>query len=93
MSCPNKNMPEWKNLVAALGGEGEALAAFTLNQYEIPTVDEADIILEQWRSGKFAENAEWSIALKGETFIQPAIAVEKIDPVFIAANHTQFTVP
>lgn len=64
MPCPNKNMPQWQNLVAALGSEGEALAVFTLNKYEIPSIADANTILEQWRSGRFAENAEWNIALK-----------------------------
>ena len=46
MSCPNKNMPEWKNLVAALGGEGAALSAFVLNKDVIPSIEDAKLLLE-----------------------------------------------
>ena len=45
MSCPNKNLESWKNLVDALGSEAKALAAYTLNNYDIPNVEEAKLLL------------------------------------------------
>jgi len=45
MPCPNKNLESWKNLVDALGSEAKALAAYTLNNYDIPSVEEAKLLL------------------------------------------------
>lgn len=45
MPCPNKNLESWKNLVNTLGSEAKALAAYTLNNYEIPSVEEAKLLL------------------------------------------------
>ena len=50
MPCPNKNLPIWNDLVNALGSEADALAAYTLNDYEIPTVDIAKSLLSTLKS-------------------------------------------
>lgn len=45
-ACPNKNTKEWKDLVDSLqGNDGKALAAFVINDYEIPTPAEAKEML------------------------------------------------
>lgn len=45
MPCPNKNLESWKNLVDALGSEAKALTAYTLNNYDIPSVEEAKLLI------------------------------------------------
>ena len=39
MPCPNKNLDSWKNLVAALGSEIDALTVFNINKFEIPSIE------------------------------------------------------
>lgn len=50
-TCPNKNLPEWNALVQKLGSEAKALAAFTLNNYEIPTPEEGEALLQAANTG------------------------------------------
>lgn len=57
--CPNKNLDIWKNLVKELGSEGQALAAYTLNGYEIPTPEDAKLLL---LAGRNKLNPEAKIA-------------------------------
>lgn len=44
MKCPNKVLPEYRELIDAIG-EGNALAAFALNNEEIPSVEDAVSLL------------------------------------------------
>jgi hypothetical protein len=46
-TCPNPNTPEWKALVAALGNEGLAMSAYKLNNFEVPSIDEANELLNK----------------------------------------------
>lgn len=46
-TCPNPNTPEWKALVAALGNEGIAMSAYKLNNFEVPSIDEANKLLNE----------------------------------------------
>lgn len=39
--CPNTSSPEWRKLVSDLGSEADAHTAFTLNNSEIPTFEQA----------------------------------------------------
>jgi hypothetical protein len=45
MPCPNKNLQIWKNLVEAVG-DVNAQWAFNLNQFDIPTVEQAILLLD-----------------------------------------------
>jgi len=45
-SCPNPNDPAWKSLVAALGSEGDALAVYKMNNFEVPDVATAHKLLQ-----------------------------------------------
>jgi hypothetical protein len=38
-SCPNKSLPEWKELVSIMGSETRALWAYTYNNNDIPDAD------------------------------------------------------
>lgn len=61
MPCPNKNLESWKSLVSALGSEAKALAAYTLNNYDIPSVQEAELLLimqEAKTSGKVKDKVK-----------------------------------
>ena len=61
--CPNKNTPQWRELSDAVGGDGTALAAFILNDYEIPSVEDAKLLLTK-NSGKdvkFSDEAAQSL--------------------------------
>ena len=48
-TCPNINTPEWKALVNAIG-EGDANTAYNQNNNEIPTVEEARVILNSLKT-------------------------------------------
>lgn len=45
-ACPNPNDPSWKALVAALGSEGDALAVYKMNNFEVPDVATAHKLLQ-----------------------------------------------
>jgi hypothetical protein len=62
MPCPNKNHPDWIRLSTDLG-EANALLAFTLNDYEIPTLDQARALLEQAQNNQ-AQNGVSSPKIK-----------------------------
>jgi hypothetical protein len=48
MGCPNKNLQEYKDLIEKFG-KGEALAAFKLNDEKIPTIEEAEKLLDKFK--------------------------------------------
>ena len=61
MPCPNKNLESWKSLVAALGSEAKAQVAYTLNNYDIPSIEEAKVLVDMYQdrvSGKVKANSE-----------------------------------
>lgn len=70
-TCPNKSLPQWNELVQHLGTEAKALAAYTLNNYDIPSPEEADALL-----GASAESGE-----KANPFTNPKIKKIKLDRV------------
>ena len=47
-SCPNKQTAEWKKLVAHFG-EGMAMAAFYENDNVIPTIEQAEKLMSNFR--------------------------------------------
>jgi hypothetical protein len=53
MPCPNKNLKSWKDLVAALGdNEALAMAAYTMNNWEVPSISLAKQLIENSKKVK-----------------------------------------
>lgn len=67
MPCPNKNLESWKSLVTALGSEAKAQAAYTLNNYDIPSIEEAKALMAMYQdraSGEVTANSEKLTAIR-----------------------------
>ncbi len=46
MKCPYRRSKEWINLIKAIGSETQAMYAYVVNGEEIPTIKQAQDILE-----------------------------------------------
>jgi hypothetical protein len=64
MPCPNKNLDSWKNLVAALGDETDALTVFNINKFDIPSIEDGKALLDIFKSGKAVVSGEIREKLK-----------------------------
>lgn len=53
--CPNKSLPEWRQLVDGLGDERLAYLSFFRNNNQIPTVEQAWVILGSKKPGATAK--------------------------------------
>lgn len=53
--CPNKSLPEWRQLVDGLGDERLAYLSFFRNNNQIPTVEQAWAILGSKKPGATAK--------------------------------------
>jgi hypothetical protein len=51
-TCPNKNLPEWNALEQKLGSSAQALAAYSVNNYAIPTPEEGEALLKAVNNGE-----------------------------------------
>ena len=52
MPCPNKNLQSWKDLVSALGSDALAMAAYTMNNWDIPSIALAKQLIEKSKEEK-----------------------------------------
>lgn len=78
-TCPNPNTPEWKALVAALGSQANAMTAYTLNDNEIPTIEDARAKMSHLKTEEKDEQlSKSSEAFKLERAIQQRTSLEKI---------------
>jgi hypothetical protein len=67
MPCPNKNLESWKSLVAALGSKVKAEIAYALNNYDIPSIEEAKALVAMYEdraSGKVKAASEKLTAIR-----------------------------
>ncbi len=81
MPCPNKNLDSWKNLVAALGSDVDALTVFNINNFEIPTIEEAEEILKEFKSGKSSSNEDIKNLIKEKKLARVNEQLESLDKI------------
>jgi len=79
--CPNKESAQWKELSKAVGGDGAALAAFVLNDYEFPTIDVAKTLLDANKGGKVKFSEEAAQALKDKKLARVDEQLESMDRI------------
>lgn len=86
LKCPNKSMPEWKALVDSVG-EVQAMRAYRLNEYDVPSVDKAQELINK-SSFKDVPTPR-AIKLGEDTFI---VTDAKVEAQWSTATSTQKSV-
>jgi hypothetical protein len=86
MPCPNKNLESWKSLVEALESEAQAHVAYTLNDYDIPSIEEAKILLASY-------NAEESSVTTTPTSKLKSIRLERVNSQIEIVNRVIKSAP
>lgn len=81
MPCPNKNLDSWKNLVAALGDEIDALTVFNINKFEIPSIEDGKAMLEIFKSGKTTVSDEIRQLIKQKKLARADEQLESLDRI------------
>jgi hypothetical protein len=81
MSCPNKNLDSWKNLVAALGDVTDAHIVFNINNFDIPSIEDGKALLQIFRSGKTEVSSEIREKLKEMKLMRVDEQLETMDRI------------
>lgn len=81
MPCPNKNLDSWKNLVAALGSEIDALTVFNINKFEIPSIEDGKAMLEIFKSGKTTMSDDIKQMIKEKKLARAEEQLETLDRI------------
>jgi len=85
MPCPNKNLESWKSLVAALGSEAKAQVAYTLNNYDIPSIEEAKTLVAMYEDRASGKTKNASAKLTAIRLARVENQIETIDRIIKSA--------
>ena len=85
MPCPNKNLESWKSLVAALGSEAKAQVAYTLNNYDIPSIEEAKTLVAMYEDRASGKTKNASAKLTAIRLTRVENQIETIDRIIKSA--------